>query len=208
MDTAPRLTGISRWAGCILAGGKGERMGGKDKGLVSYQGYPLALHVARRLAPQVDTVVISANRNQDIYAALGYAVIADRIAGFAGPLAGMHAALCALKSDFEAVLCVPCDSPDIPPDLALRLSQGMNGARAAVASINGVAEPTFVMLRSGEAEAIAGYLARGQRKIATFLNEIDARRIAFDDVPMAFVNFNTSEELREREARLMTPHGS
>src|SRR5581483_1360528 len=83
----PGVTGV------VLAGGRGTRMGGADKGLVELHGRPLAAHALDRLRPQVDALLISANRNHDRYAALGAPVIADASSTFDGPLAGMLAAL-------------------------------------------------------------------------------------------------------------------
>ncbi|MGC7405224.1 molybdenum cofactor guanylyltransferase MobA [Pandoraea pneumonica] len=109
--------------GLILAGGRGQRMGGRDKGLQLYDGRPLAAHVLARLAPQVGTVLISANRNHATYAALGADVISDETQDFAGPLAGMLSGLRAAKTEY--VLVVPCDSPLLPDDLAVRLTVGL-----------------------------------------------------------------------------------
>ena len=70
-------------AGLVLAGGQGSRMGGRDKGLVQLRGEPLAGHAARRLAPQVGRLIISANRNADSYARYGE-VVGDGVAGLQG----------------------------------------------------------------------------------------------------------------------------
>lgn len=111
-----------RITGVILAGGRGRRMGGVDKGLLELRGRPLAAWVAERLAPQVDELLVSANRNGERYAAIGYRVVGDRIPGFAGPLAGLHAAL--KVAAHQLVATVPCDSPFLPADLVLRLFSG------------------------------------------------------------------------------------
>ena len=79
--------------GVVFAGGQGRRMGGVDKGLVALAGRPLVAQVIERLAPQVGGLVINANQNRDRYAAFGYPVVADVVPDFAGPLAGLHAAL-------------------------------------------------------------------------------------------------------------------
>lgn len=111
--------------GLILAGGRGQRMGGRDKGLQPFQGEPLAAHVLRRLQPQVGRVLISANRHADAYAALGAPVIGDTLADFPGPLAGMLAGLQAIETDY--LLTVPCDSPYLADDLAVRLADALAG---------------------------------------------------------------------------------
>ena len=103
---------ISDITGLILAGGRGSRMGGVDKGLQDHLGVPLALHALRRLAPQVGTVMINANRNLDVYASMGVPVWPDEIPDYAGPLAGMLAGLAHCETPYLAT--VPCDTPNFP----------------------------------------------------------------------------------------------
>src|SRR5687767_9816016 len=105
--------------GVILAGGQGSRMGGIDKGLRDFRGRPLVGHAIERLAPQVDELLINANRNPEAYARFGYPVIADEIPGFAGPLAGFERGLAHARGDL--VVTAPCDSPFLPADLVERL---------------------------------------------------------------------------------------
>src|SRR5438477_11707836 len=95
--------------GLVLAGGQGRRMGSVDKGLVLLQGRPLVRHVLERFSPQVDEILINANRNIAAYEALGHPVIRDRVEGYAGPLAGLHAGLMHARHPLAAT--VPCDSP-------------------------------------------------------------------------------------------------
>ncbi len=79
--------------GVVLAGGKATRMGGIDKGLQALNGRPLWRHVAETLAPQVDELVISANRHLEQWRASGYSVFRDIQEGYQGPLAGMLAVM-------------------------------------------------------------------------------------------------------------------
>ena len=106
---------MTRVTGVVLAGGQGSRMGGVDKGLQEFRGKPMAAHAIERLAPQVDEILINANRNPEAYARFGYRVIADEIEGFAGPLAGFERGLAHAAG--ELVVTVPCDSPFLPADL-------------------------------------------------------------------------------------------
>ena len=195
----------SGWGGCILAGGQSSRMGGHDKGLLNYRGYPLIVHVARRIAPQVAQLVISANRNIETYAALGYPVLPDALPGFLGPLAGMHAALLALHDQHQAVLFVPCDSPQVPLDMAVRLGSALATKSAAIVTIGALPEPAFSMLRTDQADMLEAYLVRGERKLLGFFDEIGAVRVPFDDVSDGFINVNTPEELALAEARAQVP---
>jgi molybdopterin molybdotransferase len=123
----------SKVTGLILAGGRGTRMGRVDKGLQPFQGSTLAVHVLRRLAPQVATVVVNANRNLPQYQALEgvAAVLPDAMGGYEGPLAGLQTGLqhCAT----ELLLTVPCDSPFLPADLTERLHGAMQADDADMA---------------------------------------------------------------------------
>jgi molybdopterin-guanine dinucleotide biosynthesis protein A len=182
---APTVTGL------ILAGGRGSRLDGRDKGWVAYRGRPLIEHALARLRPQVDAVVISANRNLDAYRALGVPVIADdpEFGAFAGPLAGILAALRGAPSEWLAV--VPCDAPMLAPDLVARLRAVQ---RPAVAFAAARVQPLFCLLPLACADALADYLAHGGRKAETWLEEIGAARVAFDDAE-AFANINTPQDL-------------
>lgn len=180
--------------GMILAGGKARRMGGRDKGLVPYQGRPLIAHVLERIEPQVGTVLINANRSHDQYAQFSHPVIADAEDGFLGPLAGILAGLRAAQT--ERLLCVPCDSPRIGLDLADRLSASFDqeGTRIAVAGCGGRLQPVFAMLDTGLSDALDGFLRRGGRKIDEFYGAQGFTEVLFED-PDEFRNINTYEEL-------------
>ncbi|HNO87563.1 MAG TPA: molybdenum cofactor guanylyltransferase MobA [Rhodocyclaceae bacterium] len=182
--------------GLILAGGQGRRMGGCDKGLVHLDGKPLIAHILGRFAPQVGPLLINANRNADAYAAFGHPVIADRLAGHAGPLAGLDAGLAACETPFLA--CTPCDSPCLPEDLVARLADALEsrGADAAVARAGGRLHPVFALIRCTTAEALTAYIDGGGRRVETWFNGLHTVTCAFDDCPAAFDNLNTLEDLR------------
>jgi molybdopterin-guanine dinucleotide biosynthesis protein A len=181
-------------SGVVLAGGLGRRMGGADKGLVMLDGQPLVAHVLARLAPQVDEILISANRNLDRYRAFGHRVLEDRIAGFAGPLAGLHAGLCA--ASHERVLSVPCDVPALPGDLAARLARGMEaaGADAAVARAGGRLHPVFCLCRRELRQGLETFLAGGGRRFREWLASVDCTVVDFEQSG-CFDNINTPEDL-------------
>ncbi|MEW5838604.1 MAG: molybdenum cofactor guanylyltransferase MobA [Pseudomonadota bacterium] len=109
-----------RITGVILAGGRGTRMGGVEKGLLDWQGRPLIAHLIDALAPQVDGLMLNVNRAHERYAAFNLPLIGDapELTGL-GPLAGLHSALS--HSPTELVVCVPCDLPELPPDMVERL---------------------------------------------------------------------------------------
>ena len=112
--------------GLVLAGGRGSRMGGVDKGLQNHHGVPLALHALLRLAPQVGLTMINANRNLAAYESMGVPVWPDALADFAGPLAGFLAGL--EHCDTPYLVTVPCDSPRFPEDLVARLASALEAS--------------------------------------------------------------------------------
>ncbi len=186
---------MSAVTGLVLAGGLGRRMGGVDKGLVELDGKPMVAHVLARLAPQVDSVLINANQNIDRYATLGPPVVPDRIEGFAGPLAGLHAGLSAASTPL--LVTVPCDSPFLPLDLVERLRTALDAAHAqlAVARTGDQAQPVFSMVRREVLDDLAQFLADGGRKIDAWYARLKVVEVAFDDEADAFANINTREEL-------------
>lgn len=180
--------------GIVLAGGLGRRMGGVDKGLQELRGKPMVQWVLERFAPQVAEIVINANQNAERYAALGHAVVADDIAGFAGPLAGLHAGLKAATHDLVAT--VPCDSPFLPNDLVSRLRENLKENDLAVAKTGEQAHPVFVLTRKSIREDLERFLASGGRKIDAWYASLRVVEVSFDDEADAFRNINTREELK------------
>ena len=186
-------------AGLILAGGRGQRLGGVDKGLQPWRGLPLVDHALARLAPQVREVMISANRNAAQYAARTARVLADESGDFPGPLAGILAGLRAAATPWLA--SVPCDSPQLPPDLVERLARGLGDAPGAVVQrdrgVDGVRlEPVCCLLSTALADDLARYLAEGGRKVEGWVSR-HAVPVRFDrpDDAAAFANVNTLADL-------------
>jgi molybdopterin-guanine dinucleotide biosynthesis protein A len=203
MPSAGDITGL------VLAGGRGLRMGGLDKGMQSFRGEPLARHCLSRLAVQVGTAAINANRHLQEYAAWGAPVWPDSAdAGeFAGPLAGFLAGLDNCQSPY---LCtVACDTPLFPPDLVERLaqaldSQGCNLAMAAAAEEDGQVrhQPVFCLIKVTLRDSLRAFIAGGGRKIDAWTASERAAQVVFDqahDDPRAFYNANTLEQLRQLE---------
>lgn len=188
-----------RVTGLILAGGRGSRMGSVDKGLQVFRGRPMIAQVLERFAPQVDDVLINANRNQDEYAAFGHPVIADAIEGFAGPLAGLHAGM--THATCPLIVTAPCDSPFLPADLVARLRNGMNvaGANLAVAKTFDQPHPVFCLAHTSLAPHLHEFLASGQRKIDKWYASLKVVEVPFDDQEQAFSNINTLDELKSLE---------
>ena len=185
--------------GLILAGGKGSRMGGVDKGLQAFRGRRLVDHVYERFAPQVGGIIINANQNHEEYRTFGVRVVSDAIGGYAGPLAGLHAGLSVSKRPFLA--SVPCDSPFLPADLIERLYQRIDetGAELAVAKTGEQPHPVFSLMRRGVLDHLTEFLKSGGRKIDAWYATLNVVEVGFDDEPGAFSNINTREELHTWE---------
>lgn len=187
--------------GLVLAGGRGSRMGGRDKGLVQFRGRPMLEHVLAALRPQVDEVLISANRHLDWYRSHGPRVVPDRAQRFEGPLAGIAAGL--REAHTPGVVVVPCDGPFVPPDLVRRLrgaSEAAGGSVIAAAHDGERLQPTFAFLPASVAGALDAYLAAGHRKVAGFYAATGYVAADFSDCPEAFVNVNTPDDVARAEA--------
>lgn len=203
MPSAGDITGL------VLAGGRGLRMGGLDKGMQRFRGQPLARHCLGRLAAQVGTAAINANRHLQEYAAWGAPVWPDSAdAGeFAGPLAGFLAGLEHCQTPY---LCtVACDTPLFPFDLGERLAQALDGqgcnlAMAAAAEEDGQVrhQPVFCLIKATLRDSLRAFIAGGGRKIDAWTASEHAVCVVFDqahDDPRAFFNANTLEQLRHLE---------
>jgi len=197
--------------GLILAGGRGSRMGGVDKGLQNFNGIPLALHTLMRLGPQVETVMINANRNLSAYESFGASVWPDASADFAGPLSGFIVGL--ERAETPYVLTVPCDTPRLPLDLAQRLSAALVQENADIAMAAGQetnaqgqpevrTQPVFCLLRIDLLESLVKFTQSGGRKIDAWTAQHRTVVVPFDapnDDPYAFANVNTLQELQALE---------
>jgi molybdopterin-guanine dinucleotide biosynthesis protein A len=210
----------------VLAGGRGLRMGGVDKGLQPFRGQPMALHALQRLANHyggplhsLHSVLINANRNADDYQALGEAawgagrvrVFADRVLDFSGPLAGFQAGLDLCTSPL--LLTVPCDSPLLPLDLAQRLLDALNAEQADIGMVQAPeagrdgqitlrSQPVFCLMRASLLGSLTGFLAGGGRKVDAWTAQHRVVQVPFNlagDDPHAFANANTLDELRRLE---------
>ena len=175
-------------------------MGGQDKGLQPFRGEPLVAHVLRCLAPQVGTLLISANRHHALYASFGHPVVVDGSPDQSGPLAGVLAGLVACRSDLLAV--VPCDVPFAPADLVRRLATELESADVDVAvprTASGL-QPAFCLMRRTVRDDLAGFLDAGGRAMHRWIERLNHRAVSFDD-EQAFVNLNTLDELHAAEGR-------
>ncbi len=197
--------------GLILAGGRGARMGGVDKGLQNFNGTPLTLHTLMRLQMQegqgLSDIMIVANRNLSAYESFGVQVWPDSTDGFAGPLAGFLTGL--ERCETSHLLTVPCDSPLFPLNLAQQLVEAMEKADAEIAVAaareeDGTirAQPVFCLMRVQLLESLVKFMQAGGRKIDAWTAQHATVIVPFDtpDIdPRAFFNANTLEELHRLE---------
>ena len=205
----------------MLAGGRGTRMGGVDKGLQNFRGLPLAQHAMQRLRDQrpapPQQIAINANRNTAVYAGWGTPVWPDAVSEglpeFAGPLLGFLAGLRNAEGEYAYLLTVPCDSPLFPLDLLARLRGALQAADADIAlaaaqeaQVDGLltlrTQPVFCLLKTSLGDSLQAYLERGGRKIDTWLQSHHCIEVAFNashDNALAFANANTLDELHALE---------
>lgn len=179
----------------ILAGGRAARMGGADKGLLDCGGRRLLEEVLDRVAPHVEHILISANRNLDAYRRYGHPVITDAMADFAGPLAGVERGLDRCSTDWLWI--VPCDAPRVDGELLTRLMTACrsSNATAAVPIEHGSLHPTFALVHRSLHAALAEFLSRDKRAVRDWLAALAATRVECDDHPEWFANINTPEDL-------------
>jgi molybdopterin-guanine dinucleotide biosynthesis protein A len=182
-------------SGVVLAGGRGSRLGGEDKGLVDVNSRPMISYCIERFAPQVSTLFINANRSLTTYRELGFPVITDQVADFAGPLAGIAAALSSCKTSYLAT--VPCDSPFLPTDLVERLASPLQDSQAAVsvAISGGRPQPVFAVIATQLYESLYDYLTSGGRKIMTWYRQQTIVEVDFGPDDSPFANINSPADL-------------
>ena len=197
--------------GLVLAGGRGSRMGGVDKGLQNFRGLPLALHTLMRLQMQVGATLVNANRNLAAYESFGAPVWPDASNDYAGPLAGFLTGLEHCEPPW--LLTVPCDTPLFPLDLATRLAQAADAQQADIAMAAAPeddgsgqttvrTQPVFCLLRVELLESLVRFTQAGGHKIYAWTAHHPCAVVPFDqpgDDPKAFFNANTLAELQALE---------
>ena len=186
--STPRITGV------ILAGGRGSRMGGQDKGLLEWQGRPLVEYLLEALQPQVDAILINANRNQARYQQYQHQVISDELSDYQGPLAGFATAMQAAQTDY--ILTIPCDAPELAADTATRLLTALQREQAeiAVAHHGERLQPVHALLPVSLLPSLQAFLAKGDRKVDLWYAQHRMASADFSDCRSMFRNINTPEQ--------------
>lgn len=197
----PEPRGLAEITGLVLAGGRGSRLGGVDKGLQLLNGQPLVRHALQRLQPQVGRLAVNANRNLDSYALQGVPVWPDTWADQPGPLAGLLAGL--RRCETPWLLTVPCDTPRFPADLAARMRDGLCKARhdrpavatAATQEPGGrvASQPVFLLVHRSLADTVEAALRQREHRVGQWVRRQGGVEVVFDD-PSAFFNLNTPED--------------
>lgn len=188
---------LPRTIGLILAGGRSRRMQGRDKALLAVHGETLLAHAIRRLRPQVDALALNSNAAPDTFDAYGLPVISDRLPGFLGPLAGIHAGLMQYPDDFLVTVAV--DLPFLPADLVTRLRSGLDTKSCTYAS-DAERHALVLLWRPGTAASVQDYLQRGGRSLKDYL-AVHGQPVRFDRPQDRglFCNINTPEDLARAE---------
>jgi len=188
------ITEQSKISAVILAGGRARRMGGTDKGLALLNGRPMVAWVLERIAPQVDELFISANRNLDQYRLFGHPALPDASPDFQGPLAGLLRIM--TEAAHPLVLSVPCDTPFLPADLVGRLTAALekSGADIAIPVCGEQVHRAVCLCRRSLLPGLENFLAGGGRRVGEWQSLLQRVEVPFDD-EQAFLNLNTAEEL-------------
>ena len=177
----------------ILAGGKSSRMNGKDKGLMNFRGQELIRHVLRVVQPRVSEVLISANRNVELYENFGK-VIMDELEDFQGPLAGVSSALKVCFTRYLLVL--PCDSPLIDEELIDNLISRMGKTEVdiCVAHDGSIMHATFAIIEAKLGKRLEEFLENGGRKMALWYRQHSIERIDVSSQLEVLTNLNRPED--------------
>ena len=189
--------------GVVLAGGRATRWDGRDKGLIQVSGRPMISHVLDALAPQVERIIINANRNLDEYRAFGLPVVTDASRDFLGPLAGIASGLAAARTEWVAI--TPCDSPLLAADCVGRLvlaCEDDERTDIAVAHDGDRIQPVFALIRRALLDDLDAFLESGGRKIDRWYGQQRMQLVDFSDNPDNFLNINRREDRDMLEARM------
>ena len=194
----------SRVIGLLLAGGEGRRLGGRDKGMVPWQGRPMAAWVFEALSTVASAVLISANRSLDDYRALAPApdqVFEDDTAVHGqGPLAGLLTGLRRARAHgAAAVLVCPCDTPEMTPTILVKLVSAWQAApeTAVIAECEGRVHPLHGVYPVALIPLLEKQLQQGNRKVMAFAEAAGVQRVAFTDVSQAFKNRNRPKDIED-----------
>lgn len=191
------LKPVTSIAAVILAGGQGSRMGGEDKGLVPFKQDPMISWTLEKVRPLVDTLVISCNRNQSVYAGFGEQTVTDDTQGFVGPLAGVQAAMNQLSAQHSHLLVLPCDTPLISQELIALLIQQAQQQPDAITLLRAAGRPQFLhaVIPLRYHANLNETLASGQRAVFKWYKQFPIQELDVETHAQCLLNMNTFEHL-------------
>lgn len=179
----------------LLAGGRGQRMGGQDKGLVEWLGEPLIAHLQRKVRPLTDDLIISCNRNRERYEPFADQLVGDDEEGFPGPLAGILAGLKAARHSHLLVL--PCDVPRIDAALlqSMRESAHLNSEKPLMVWHDEHWEPLLCVIPASLLPAFEAAWNAGERSPGRVMRNLGTTALQCPDNDPRLANLNTPELL-------------
>jgi len=179
----------------IIAGGKGQRLNGLDKGLIQLNGRTIVDQIVEMLSPQVDQLLINANRNLEVYKQFGFPVIEDSTPNYQGPLAGMLTALQSVNTEF--IITLPSDGPFLADNYVSRMSQALAESKSAIAiaSDGQRMQQMYALIPVNLAEDLTRFMKTGKRAIKDWLALHDTVLVDFSSYPEMFININTKTDL-------------
>ena len=179
----------------LLAGGRGQRMGGQDKGLVEWQGEALIAHLQRKVRPLTDDLIISCNRNRERYAAYADQLVSDEEEDFPGPLAGILAGLKAAR--LPHLLVLPCDVPRIDAALLhdMRATAGQFPDKPLMLRHDDHWEPLLCVIPVARLPAFETAWNAGERSPGRVMRNLGATALQCPDNDPRLANLNTPELL-------------
>ena len=198
------MTQAPDFAGLVLAGGRGERLGGRDKGLIPLRGEPFARHLVRVLRSRLETVIISANRAREQYEGMADAVLSDQCFPQQGPLAGLFEGLVwARERGFAGVLVTSCDTPNLSTQWVARLVDAAQAAPgvAYLSRLDERVQPLHGYYPVGALTSIEQFLNEGERRVRRLAAELSPVWIDCQDLSEDFVNVNEPGDLDRLRGR-------
>ncbi len=184
----------------LLSGGEGRRVGGRDKGLIDFNGKYMVEWVIQRIGAQVDDIVLSVNRNEREYSKLGYQLVADdaQHTSQQGPLAGIVSAVSKIQMNAGFYLICTCDSPHLPTDYVAKLkdSLGSPDVAASVVFDGTTMQNLHCLIRAQAITSLIDFYKEGGRAMRRWFAENNIVQVDFSSQAEAFANYNTSESIR------------
>jgi len=187
----------------ILAGGKGSRIDGQDKGLIDLLGKPMIEYIFDAIAHQTANILINANRNIERYSQYGHPVVPDDLSDFQGPLAGFSIGMERALTPY--IITLPCDGPFVPNDLVARMVKALKqeNSEIAVAHDGARMQPVYALLPVTLLPDLKSFLASGKRKIDHWYAQHHYALADFSDRPESFLNINTPDDQEQIQTLLM-----